>query len=229
MKLVLIGGGEIGRNHQKYETKLIDEEIVKLAEKKTPNFLFIGFAASYADSYYDCIKKIYTLLGCKTNYLKKKNLDNNYSLALEKIKNADIIYIGGGDTIKLLEEVEKYHLENPLKEALKRNCVIAGISAGAILLSQEGFSDAYILRNESNKYHFIKGLNFTKICIIPHYKENIEKTNQLKNKMKKTVRTVYGLMNNTALIIENKKMRVIKDKNNIYKITYQEKWKEETI
>ena len=57
-KLVLIGGGEIGKGNTSYETKEIDEEIVKLAGKTIPNLLFIGLASSYSDSYYDLIKKI---------------------------------------------------------------------------------------------------------------------------------------------------------------------------
>ena len=56
-KCVLIGGGEIGRGTTQYETRKIDEAIVQLTEKNNPNFLFIGLASSYADSYYDTIKK----------------------------------------------------------------------------------------------------------------------------------------------------------------------------
>ena len=58
-KYVLIGGGEIGRGNTNYETKEIDEEIVKLTNKEHPIFLFIGLASSHSDSYYDTIKKIY--------------------------------------------------------------------------------------------------------------------------------------------------------------------------
>ena len=66
MKLVLIGGGDIGRADTKYETKEIDEEIVKLTNKERPNFLFIGLASNFADSYYKIIKDIYKKLGCET-------------------------------------------------------------------------------------------------------------------------------------------------------------------
>ena len=52
MKLMLIGGGDIGRSNTKYETKEIDEKIVKLSNKENPNFLFIGLASNFSDSYY---------------------------------------------------------------------------------------------------------------------------------------------------------------------------------
>ena len=74
MRLVLIGGGDIGRNNTKYETKEIDEEIVRLTNKEKPNFLFIGLASSFADSYYKVIKDIYKNLGCETNKISNKTL-----------------------------------------------------------------------------------------------------------------------------------------------------------
>ena len=73
-KLVLIGGGDVGRGNTNYETELIDKEIVKMTNKETPNFLFIGLASSFSDSYYDTIKKVYQSFGCQTVYLKKKNI-----------------------------------------------------------------------------------------------------------------------------------------------------------
>ena len=106
MKLVLIGGGEIGRAGYPYETKEIDEEIVRLAGKEKPNFLFVGLASSHADSYYDVIKKVFQKLGCETVYLKKNNLVHNPDLVKQKFMDADIIYIGGGDTLKLKERID---------------------------------------------------------------------------------------------------------------------------
>ena len=63
-KIVLIGGGNIGRGNTPYETKEIDEEIVKMTTKEHPNLLFVGLASSFSDSYYDNVKLIYRDLGC---------------------------------------------------------------------------------------------------------------------------------------------------------------------
>ena len=195
-KCILIGGGNIGKANTPYETEKIDKEIVKLTEKINPTFLFIGLASSNSDSYYDTIKKIYQKLGCKKEYLKKSNLINNKDLVKDKIERADIIYIGGGDTIKLKESVEKYKLEELLKEAYQKGTVLVGMSAGAILLSNEGFSDSLILRNESDKNTFIKGLGFVNISICPHFQDP-KKQKELKDSNKK----VIGIKNNEALKI----------------------------
>ena len=215
-KMVLIGGGDIGRGNTAYETKEIDEEIVKMTNIDKPNFLFIGLASSFSDSYYDTIKKIYKNLGCETVYLKKKNIINNTDIVKDKISNADIIYIGGGDSIKLINEIKEYKLDILLKEAYKKGTILVGISAGAILLSKEGFSDSLILRNESNKHSFIEGINLNNLIISPHYNSSIEKTNELKEQI--ASRKVYGLENCTALKIEDDKISIIKSNSekNVY-------------
>ena len=188
----------------------IHKRIVELIDKDIPNFLYIGLASSYADSKYDQIKKIYQKLNCNTKHLKKSNVVNNPNIVKEKIKNADIIYIDGGDTLKLLDYVKRYEIAPLLEEAYNKGTTLVGYSAGAILLSIAGLSDSYILRGEKDTYEFVEGLKIEDIIICPHYtkeKEKIIKDKKIKN--------VYKIPNDTALIIENhniKKIEIIESK-----------------
>ena len=231
MKLMLIGGGEIGKGNKPYETKEIDEEIVKMTGLEKPKLLFIGLANSFADSYYDYVKNIYKNLGCETMYLKKKNVTKNPDIVKNKIETADIIYIGGGDTIKLMDTVKEYEIDSLLEDAVKRDCVIAGVSAGAILLSKSGFSDSYISRGESEDYDFVDGLGFVNINICPHYHSDQKKQDDLEKKLKSKKNLVYGLENCTALKVVNDDFSVIKYKNdaNIYLCGYDKKIIEDVI
>lgn len=230
-KLVLIGGGDTGRGETTYSTKEIDEEIVKLTEKENPNFLFIGLASSHADSYYDTMKKIYKELGCTPVYLKKSNLVNNPDIVKQKINDADIIYICGGDTVKLLDHVKEYNLEDLLLEAYNKGTVIAGMSAGAILLSNKGFSDSLIIRGESDKYEFLKGLKFIDIAFCPHYNIDPKKNKELEEYLSNNNEEVYCLENNTALKIIDDRISIIKSDNKAraYKVSYKDKIIEEEI
>lgn len=84
--VVAIGGGENGRtleNGKKtiYDTKAIDEQIVSLTKKKTPNFLFLAHAMSFSldieESYYQTMKKIYKdTFNCKCKILRSSDLNN---------------------------------------------------------------------------------------------------------------------------------------------------------
>lgn len=205
-KLLLIGGKDKDSND-------MDKKIVELSGKENPNLLFIGFASEYAEAEYNNIKKIFKPLNCNTSFLKKKNCINNKELMLKKIKEADIIYIGGGNTIKLLNTIKEFGIEKLLKDAYNKEKLLVGISAGAILLSKEGFSDSLVTKDNPNNYKFIKGLAFTDICICPHYSERKE---LLKDNIKN--KTVYGLDNNTVIYIVNEEKKYIKFINNIYLI-----------
>ena len=211
-KYMLIGGGNIGRNDTKYETETIDKEIVKMTNKDKPNFLFIGFASSFADSYYKIIKKIYQNLGCNTSYIKKKNLINNPDIVKNKILDADIIYFGGGDTLKLLEKIEENKLKDTIDKAISNNTVIAGMSAGAIMLCKEGYSDSKILREESDKHEFIRGLNYLDIVISPHYEEDSIKTKELLTDIND--KKIILIPNKCAIkVIDNKYEVISEDKD----------------
>lgn len=216
-KLMLIGGGDTRK--ETYNTKVIDEEIVKMTGKDKPNFLFIGLANSYADSYYDCMKNIYKDLGCTTVYLKKNNIVHNPDIVIKKIKEADIIYIGGGDTIKLLDNIKEYKIDVLLKEAYNEGTVLAGMSAGAILLSNNGFSDSKIIRNESDKHVFVDGLSFINISFCPHYNELKKK--ELNEELNKNNKEVFCLENCTALKIIDDDIEVIKSNKDskVYLVT----------
>lgn len=226
-KFVLIGGGNVGRGNTEYETENIDKEIVKITEKENPNFLFIGLASNFSDSYYDTMKKIYKELGCNCAYLKKKNILNNPDIVKNKIENADIIYFCGGDSIKLVKDLKEYNIDKLLEQKIVNdNVVIAGMSAGAIMLSKYGYSDSLKLRDESDKYDFVEGLGFIDIVFCPHYKEDSEKGKELKEDLKLKNNKVVALEDNCALKIFNNKYEIIKEKEekNAFLCTYDNKF-----
>ena len=108
-KLVCIGGGEIPRYKHgillPYETKEIDQEIVKLTNKENPKFLFISIASSHPKEYFEGIKKVYEELGCIVSHL---NINKTFSELEYDILNTDIIYIGGGKYKIPCRAIKKY-------------------------------------------------------------------------------------------------------------------------
>lgn len=225
-KYVLIGGGDI----RTFETEKIDTEIVKISGKSDARILFVGLASSYSDSYYDAVKRQYRKLGCTCSYLKKSNLINNIELAINKINNADIIYIGGGDSIKLIERIKEYKLDKIFRK-LDDKHIIVGMSAGAIMISKYGLSDANILRGESEELEFVEGLGLVNLNICPHYNKDIRK-NELKRSIIDSRERVFGLEDNTAVVVAGEKIKVLKgnDSAKVYECYYKdEKYIEEVF
>ncbi len=209
-KYLLIGGGDIGRGNTKYETGMIDEEAVKMTGISHPNMLFIGLASSYSDSYYDTVKKIYADLGCTCSYLKKKNILNNPDIVKEKIASADIIYIGGGDTVKLVDDIKNYGIDCLLIAASRENKVFVGMSAGAISLAKEGLSDALILKGESDSYTLVQGLGLVDLSISPHYHKDSKRREWLSQELKDS-QVFYGIDDGVAIKFSDGQLEVIGD------------------
>lgn len=225
MKLMLIGGGDIGRSNTKYETKEIDEKIVKLSSKENPNFLFIGLASNFSDSYYKVIKDIYKNLGCKTGKISNKTL-THIEVVEEKIKNADIIYIGGGDTVKLVNILKENKIDKMLKEKLDTESVLVGISAGAISYLKSGLSDTEIINNISNNYVKVDGLGFIDYMFVPHFSSDSKKMEDLEKVLKNDKDSIALCTDNCAAIeIIDGHINVVKSdiKAKAYKAVYKDK------
>lgn len=223
--IVAIGGGENGRtleNSKKtiYDTKTIDEQIIVLTKKKTPNFLFLAHTMSFSleieESYYQTMKKIYKdMFNCNSRILKSSDLDNKEKVS-EFISWADIIYEGGGDTKIMLDLWKKTGFDKILYNAWNMGKVICGISAGAVCYFNSCNSDYY---DKNNKMSFenIKCLNWFNAYITPHYDESGRKLSSKKH-LKETGLVGIMLSNCSALVILDDKFKVICEDCNHRKI-----------
>lgn len=218
---VLIGGGENGREGTKYETKKIDQEIVSLLPcKKEKNFLFLAHGNAYENEYYKIMKKHYENLGCKCDVLYKTDLKDT-AISKNKVEWANIIYIGGGNTLKMMNLWRKHGFDKILNTAKNEEKILCGISAGAISLCKCGVSDSRkTIKNDS--YIRVKGLNFFDIMFCPSFDEKKNYTDNIDKIMKKEKAPMIALEKGTALIFNKDKYKTIKSlqEKKIYKIFY---------
>lgn len=84
----------------------------------------------------------------------------NESTFIEQVKSADIFYLAGGTTLKLLDTLEKF----PDLGELFRGKIIAGESAGANVLATFCYSPS--------ANHVLECLGILPVKIIPHYCES---------------------------------------------------------
>ena len=214
-KLVCIGGGEIPRIKNgielPYETKEIDEEIVKLSNKKNPKLLFIGTASSHSEEYFTVIKRIFENLGCIVSNLNLLVDNINIKKVKEDILDTDIIYVGGGNTKFMLEKWKQYGIDKILLQAYQKGIVCSGLSAG---------SYCWFKYN----YDLIEGIGLINAINCVHYDQ---KGSEAKEKFYKVIKEKQlegiALDNCVALEIVDEQTKIIKsDKSrNAYKITYK--------
>jgi len=214
MKIVAIGGGEIGRPGYPVETTKIDKEILSLTGKKNPRLLFISTASSDSESYYDIVKKHFgERLGCKTDVLYLINQKISKKQIEEKVFNTDIVYVGGGNTAKLMKVWRKNGLDKILRKAGERGIVLSGISAGAICWCRYGISDSRRFKNPNADLFRVSGLGFLDILYCPHVDTEPDRKAGLREMMKKTSGIAIAVENCCALEIIDDEFRIIRSKN----------------
>ena len=208
--IVAIGGDQNNRNGHLYETEIIDRKIVNLTNKENPNFLFIGIAnEDYEAEAYNTLKSMYLELGCNCDCLLTKDV-NNEGIVSSKINSADIIYLGGGNTVTLIERIRNTSLYDCLKDAYNRDCVLCGSSAGAIAYFTEGHSDYN--KEVAGKYCTVAALGYIEAMFCPHYTTENRK-DSLKSFVKHSDLVAIGLDNNAALIINGEYCELIASSN----------------
>ncbi len=214
-KLVCIGGGEIPRVKNgiqlPYETKEIDEEIVRLSDKPNPKLLFIGTASTNSYDYFLVIKKIFEDLGCIVENLDLLNDLIDMKEVERQILNTDIIYVGGGNTRFMLEKWKELGVDKLLLKAYEKGIVCSGLSAG---------SYCWFKYN----YDLIEGLGVINAINCVHYDQKDEEAKtKFYNVVKDKELIGIALDNCVALEIIDETMKIIKsNKNkNAYKVTYK--------
>jgi len=209
-KFVLIGGGECGRPGTEYETELLDKEIISLTGKEKPNYLLIALASEIPELYYDVMYKVYDeMYHCNTDQILIRDLED-FEILKRKVGWADIIYVGGGDTLKLMKALRKYNIDKLLKEAYDEGKVLCGVSAGAICWCNYGNSDSRIITSNRDELIRVKGLGFLPVLLCPHYDVESFRKPSLKEMMKRTYKIpAIALDNGAALEIVDGKFRIL--------------------
>lgn len=220
MKLALIGGGDYGTKPEKpYNLKEIDEKIVILLGKAHPRLLFLSFTLK-SNYTFGFMKKHFMELGAQCEHLcidefsKQKTVDG-------KFKRADIIYIGGGNTVYFMQLIKKFGLDKKIKESAEQGKVIAGRSAGAIIISSFGSSDSRHYK-DSNIFTCVKGLGLFNVVLAPHYKGSGREQDMPRLLKTKKKFTAIGVDNQVALVISGDDFEIVKsnDSGNAYKMFY---------
>jgi dipeptidase E len=210
MKIVAIGGGEIGRPGTKIETQSIDEEVVRLTGKAHPKLLFIPTASGDSEGYLKVVQDYYgKKLGCEVEVLYLIRDKPTQREIQERVKGADIVYVGGGNTLRMLRWWRKYGLDEILKEALERGTVLSGISAGAICWFKYGNSDSIKFSDARNPLIKIRGLDFLPIMACPHYDYEKERRPSLQRMIQENGGVSIALDNCAALEVIDNRYRIL--------------------
>ena len=192
-RVICIGGGEIKNR----ETLAIDEYIAAEAKKSAGERracgLFIPTASHDCMPYYNTFHKVYTgIFDIKTDVALTVGREFDREKMAAKFARADFIYVGGGNTVYMLEQWRETGLTELIRAAFERGVLIAGLSAGAICWFEDMYSDSVV----EGEYAMYSGLGWIKGKISPHYNERTLDFDEtvLYNRFR-----AWGIENNAAI------------------------------
>lgn len=179
-QIIAIGGGGFGRNPNQ---TTIEKYILDQSIKEKPNIVFIPTASAedkaYIVNFYSCFSK----LNCKPSHItffqRTPRLDSI-------INQADIIYVGGGNTKSMLAVWREWKLDKMLLKAYNEGKILSGVSAGAICWFQQGITDSW-----ASNLNVLDCLGFIEGMACPHYQEENDRRPNL-HEMLKTNKTIPG-------------------------------------
>jgi dipeptidase E len=166
-KIVAIGGGGLALR----ETLAIDREIVRLTERRRPRALFVPTASSDNADYCTAFRLIYGgRLKCQCDALLLLRDAPTHAATARRIREADLIYVGGGNTLKMMRRWRHLGVDRLLRQARKRGTVLSGVSAGANCWFEYGSSDSMkFYRPHDWTFIRVRGLGFLPATCCPHY------------------------------------------------------------
>ena len=209
MKVIVpIGGGEISLR----STIEIDKYIVSLVNKETKKVLFIPTASGDMPSYIERFTNLYKELGCEVDTLLLSKTEND-NLIRSKIFSSDIIYIGGGNTARMMRIFKRTHVNEYLKLAYEKGIILTGLSAGAMAYFTNGYSDSNRSTNPEASLCLVKCLDLIPYCFCPHYNE--EERKSFDEFVVKKGFNGLALEDNVALVVIDDKIQgIIKSNTN---------------
>lgn len=212
-KIVAIGGGDL----RKKSTLPIDLEIIKLTGKIKPKFLFVPTASSDSLVYIDIMCKYYQELGCETDVLLLLKANIDLAAITAQIKAADIIYVGGGNTLKMMRRWRKLGVDKLLIQAYQAGTVLCGVSAGSICWFEGGHSDSLSFYHPDDwQYIRVTGLGLIPGTHCPHYDSDTlgaKRADSFQAMMRKRRDTGIAIDDDCAIIFVDGQYRVISSNN----------------
>jgi len=170
------------------------DQVVSLLPKK-PSDLKVAFVPIAADPYdespwMDMDREKLREFGFKTFDLDLKNKSENH--VRDSLKNADVVFVGGGNTFYLLQKMRESDADRAIKDFVDNSGIYIGVSAGSVVAGP----DISLVKDFDNpdaaQLDSSKGLRLVDFAVLPHYGK--DKYGQLHDQVMKQYGQKYEIV-----------------------------------
>ena len=206
MNLAFYGGGDHNDNLS------LDKELIGLVgKKKNIQMTYIPSSGYLSDTEYKQFIKHYSRFQIKK--FITIHIDEHFSSVLkEAVLKSDIIFLGGGNTYYFLYWLRKTKFLGLLKKWVKSGGVLAGLSAGGIIMSPNintaGMPDFDRDENEDGLKN-LKSLGLVDFEFFPHYRNSKRYDDILIKYSKKLGKPLYAAKDGSGIIVSSNGLKFI--------------------
>jgi dipeptidase E len=206
MRLVLYSGGQTRKNYRLHRALLN-----LVGSKKRIKMAYLSCASDGAPVFFNRFCRRYRAFGA-TDFTCLNSDTSFSSRELKSALNSDIIYLAGGNTFYFLHHLRKSGLLSELKEYGKSGGILAGLSAGAIILTPT-IEMAQIPKYDADENDValknLKALGLTQFEFSPHYTHSKKRHAELTAYAKTLRHPVIACEDGDGIVIDGAQIRFI--------------------
>jgi len=205
MKLVFYSGGDDKDNLH------LDRAFVNLVGKKNPVVTFIPSSSYLSEQEFKVFVKHYSKF--KITRFIHFPVDVPFDkIMFQEVTRSDAIHMGGGNTFYFLNSLRKAKLLPQLREFVKRGGVLTGLSAGAIMMTENiemaGYPDFDRDENIVNIKN-LSALNLVDFLFFPHFKNSPRYDVVFKRYTRQKNKTIYACPDGAGIVMDGDELRFI--------------------
>lgn len=205
MKLVLYAGGD------EKENRHLDKAFLELIGKKNPVVTFIPSSSYLSEQEFKVFVKHYSKF--KISRFIHFPVDVPFDkIIFQEVMRSDAIHMGGGNTFYFLNSLRKAKLLPQLRTFVEKGGVLTGLSAGAIIMTENIDMAAYpdFDRDENTvNLSNLSALNLVDFMFFPHFKNSARYDVVFKKYTKIHNKIIYACPDGAGLVVNGKELRFV--------------------
>jgi len=199
MRAVIYSGGRLKANHRLHQA-LSD----LVGPKPRKSFTYIPFMSEESEYYYRRSVRRYRPFGFTDFHCLRVDQPTIPEADIQKAINSDVIYLAGGNTFYFLKHLRKSGMLSLLKQYAQAGGILAGLSAGGILMTPNielaGYPSFDCDENEVGLKR-LGSLGLVDFEFFPHYRNYSRLNGALKRYSTRTGRPIVASEDGGGLVI----------------------------
>lgn len=205
MKLVLYSGGDEKENRQ------LDKAFIDLLGKKNPVVTFIPSSSYLSEEEFRLYVRHYSKY--KISRFIHFPVDVPFDkIMFQEVMRSDAIHLGGGNTFYFLNSLRKAKLLPQLRTFVEKGGVLTGLSAGAIMMTENIEMAGYPDFDRDDNIVGLKNLSamgLLDFAFFPHFKNSARYDVAFKKYSKTKNKVIYACPDGAGIVVNDGELRFI--------------------